>query len=149
MRPTQPALTESNTASAKASKTSPPSSAHARWSAEEPLTWTVGVEAPCVAEWLLVAPSGASTKSHTRLRNTGNPSLRTSPVLRWRARAQPSQRVVAVGRVGDERILQEPIAVSPPLFATTRCRPAASHLSRRKVSSHSNSSLLSLAPPRP
>ena len=50
---------------------------------------------------------------------------------------------VAVGQVGDERILQE------PLRATTRCRPAASHLSRRKVSSHSNSSLLSLAPPRP
>ena len=55
----------------------------------------------------------------------------------------------SVGRVGDERILQEPIAVSPPLGATTRCRPAASHLSRRKVSSHSNSSLLGLAPPRP
>ena len=28
-------------------------------------------------------------KPHTRLRNTGNPSLRTSSVVRWRVRAQP------------------------------------------------------------
>ena len=43
----------------------------------------VGVEAPCSS----VAP-GVAPKPHTRLRNTGNPSLRTSSVVRWRARAQ-------------------------------------------------------------
>ena len=36
--------------------------------------------------WLLVAQP---PKPHTRLRNTGNPSLRTSAVVWWRARAQP------------------------------------------------------------